>query len=628
VKNQVDKHYYHIIFCDIAKPPSKFKKWPNSHLHHLYFSGKQQNIAIGLPHFIKNVNCHFSHRVKDLLEIAGYVYAADRMISRGSTQQLEFQNWSRNLKFHIKVRDINFWNASKTKERLCSFLEFVSGDKNYEFNFYPGGKDIGQLSLFDNEKIELERKDNSSVALFSGGLDSFAGAIKALETNSTSLIIVGHRSSVPLVKKIQLAVKDKLIETYGNRINYLPFDCSLTGGNRAVEETQRTRIFLYTSIALAVAVNTTKKEIQVFENGITSINFSKRQDLINARASRTTHPKTLSLLQDFFDDVTNDSVKILHPFLFNTKSDIIETIQYYKKERLLSLTLSCTKTFDRFKNRTGATHCGGCSQCIDRRLAAYANNLENYDAIYDCEISEDEITNQEGRTHLISYLKFATDSSLSNENDFLRTYANELSDLIPFIPGKDELAKIQSIFKLYHKHSNQILKAISRIRQKEDITKPKKRNTIYNILDDRLHLRNPIELITEDISAKLKVVIPKAFEHRRPNHENELNDVINAFVDSEDGNYKREYPSIRFSFSNIVTDHSIESDDLIIEAKMIRKTDARSKITNELAADLFKLPSELNKLFIIYDPDRRIADDEGFKRDFEKHKNIFFEIIR
>lgn len=618
----------HIILCGVPKLPIRYKKWPSSHVLSLNYSEPQNNVFIGLPHFIKTVNCHFPNRIKDLLEIAGYVYAADRMISRGESEQLEYQNWSRQLHLIIKVRDIKFWNTAAANSKLCEFLLYVSGDKSIKFTFIPGAKDTGQGSIFDNEKIELDEKDNSIVALYSGGLDSLAGIVSSLETSLNKIIIIGHRSSVPIVKKIQKGIAKKLSEAYPDRIKYFPFDCNLTGGNRAVEETQRTRIFLYTSIALAIAVNTTKKEINVFENGITSINFSKRQDLINSRASRTTHPKTLALLQSFFNEVTEDSVTIKHPFLFKTKSDIFEIICNNNKAHLLNQTISCTKTFDRFSHRTNATHCGGCSQCIDRRLAAFAVHKEDHDAIYDCDISRDELTSQEGRTHLLSYLKFVTDLLPLDENGFLIRYASELSDIVTNIEGEDEDEKIKSLYSLYHKHSNQIFHSLNRIRQKEDLTKTKKDNTIFGILDNRLHLKKPVEIAVEAISKKLQIVIPKAFEHRKPDHENEINDVIKAFIDSEEKNYKREFPSIRFSFSNIIPDHYIDEEQLVIEAKFVRKKDARSKITNELSADLFKLPNNLNKLLIVFDPERRIADDGEFKNDFIKHKNVFLEVIR
>ena len=93
---------------------------------------------------------------------------------------------------------------------------------------------------------------------------------------------------------------------------------------------------------------------------MTSINFYKRQDLINARASRTTHPKALKLLEDFYSSVGESRKYIRHPFLFNTKTDIFLKIKKFNKTNYLNSTISCTKTFQSFENNSQATHCGGC----------------------------------------------------------------------------------------------------------------------------------------------------------------------------------------------------------------------------------------------------------------------------
>ena len=86
-----------------------------------------------------------------------------------------------------------------------------------------------------------------------------------------------------------------------------------------MEETQRTRSFLYTSIACAIATAYGQDSFTVFENGITSINFPRREDLSHARASRTTHPRTIKHLEDFFSIVRGCDMKIKTPFLGKDK---------------------------------------------------------------------------------------------------------------------------------------------------------------------------------------------------------------------------------------------------------------------------------------------------------------------
>lgn len=59
-------------------------------------------------------------------------------------------------------------------------------------------------------------------------------------------------------------------------------------------------MFLFSAIAFSLCNYYGKHSFYVYENGITSMNLPKQADVINARASRTTHPKTLGLLRKFY----------------------------------------------------------------------------------------------------------------------------------------------------------------------------------------------------------------------------------------------------------------------------------------------------------------------------------------
>jgi 7-cyano-7-deazaguanine synthase in queuosine biosynthesis len=126
-------------------------------------------------------------------------------------------------------------------------------------------------------------------------------------------------------------------------------------------------MFLYSAIATAIVGTVGAKEITIFENGITSFNFPRRQDLTNARATRTTHPKAISLLEDLFGEITDGDFHIATPFLWKTKADVIATLAQTTGSALVASGVSCSRTF---LSIGSASHCGECSQCIDRRFAS------------------------------------------------------------------------------------------------------------------------------------------------------------------------------------------------------------------------------------------------------------------
>ena len=449
-----------LILCNGANLPESCKSIQLKHdLEYRESYGNKRNVTLALPAFVQDV-FHLPPRIRDLLEIATYVYCADRLISRGSKYNVEYHSWSRLFHFVIKVRDFEFWNTPSVKEKLKEALVFMSGDRAYHFTFQPGHS-TPPTSLFDKETFQIETQENTKVILFSGGLDSLAGIVKCLENSSDQLCLISHRSGQSRTAKTQDQLFKALNKRYPKRIKHYKFKCHLHRIH-AKEETQRTRTFLFSSIAYALAQALSQPEFFIYENGITSINFPKRQDQLNARASRTTHPKTIALLENFFSEFNQSKVKIASPFLWKTKTDIFHILSKFGRKDLISSTVSCSQTFQHLDL---STHCGGCSQCIDRKFSAYGSKLDDVDegGIYKSDFIQDKIEKDEIRTSLIDYVRQAKDFASLNLEDFYLKMCNELVDLIDYIPGASEQEQVEKIWELCHHHGKQVSDAIRRM---------------------------------------------------------------------------------------------------------------------------------------------------------------------
>ena len=264
-------------------------------------------------------------------------------------------------------------------------------------------------------------------------------------------------------------------------------------GIRAREETQRTRAFLYTSIAYALAHALSQGEIFVYENGITSINFPKQQNQINARASRTTHPKTMILLENIFSEINQSKIKIVTPFLEKTKTDIFHILNQVGRRDLITSTVSCSQTF---KLGSQTTHCGGCSQCIDRRFAAYASKLDDVDegGIYALDFIQREIRDSEVKTTLIDYVRQAKEFASLNIEDFYCQMFSELADFIDYVPGTNELEKIETVWKLSQRHGEQVGQALRRMREVHDNPYDSlPENSVLQMVAERKYLQDSIQ---------------------------------------------------------------------------------------------------------------------------------------
>ena len=416
-------------------------------------------------------------------------FCADRLTSRGSKGNLEYHSWSRLFYFTIKVRDFDFWNRHDVKEKLKEALVFMSGDRAYHFSFQPGHS-THPAGLFDKKTFRIKPLENTKVILFSGGLDSLAGIVERLESSSDQLCLISHRSAQGTAKTQNQLIK-ALNENYPNRIRYYKFSCSLHG-TRAKEETQRTRTFLYTSIAYAMAHVLSQSAIFVYENGITSINFPKQQNQVNARASRTTHPKTMSYLENLFSDIHGSRLKIVTPYFEKTKTDVFHVLDQFGKRDLITSAVSCTQTF---KLRSQATHCGGCSQCVDRRFAAYASALDDVDegGIYALDFIQQSVVDNEVKTTLIDYVRQAKEFASFTFKEFYLQMLGELGDLIDYLPGSSEIEKIERVWKLSKRHGEQVGRAIHRMRSTHDNPYyPLPENSFLQMVAEREYLMRPI----------------------------------------------------------------------------------------------------------------------------------------
>lgn len=617
----------HIVLCNGAKFPRKLNRISNKDTLKLFHDpgSSERNVNIQLPDFVGAVY-HLPDRIKDLLEMAAYIYAADRKTHRGTLNSVEYQKWDRTFHFVFPVRDIDFWNRPDVQSALSEALVFMSGDKSYEFSFQPLAGEL-PMGLFDQGEFTIVPDKPTSIVLFSGGLDSLTGVVDRLKNTDDNICLMSHQSGQPESVKTQKKLVEALKTKYGNRCNHFKFFCNLKG-DRAVEETQRTRSFLYGSIAFALSGAFSQKGFYFYENGITSVNFSKRQDLINARASRTTHPKTLGLLEKFYTLFAPEQpVKIHHPYLFKTKTDVVSTLVKLGEQDLISSSVSCSKTF---QNTTQNSHCGQCSQCVDRRFAMYASSVEDYDeqGIYSFDFLKDELEDGKAKTTLIDYVRLALQFTQLNQTSFQFELLDELVNLDDYIEGANENERIEKIYELCHRHGGQIETALERMRTKHD--KPFQQRQVASfvkIIANKDYLKAPVELLVQDICGKLNRSLPIIFGNgNRPKDEKALNNTINGIIEKDKENYTREYPSVRFATANTVPDHSL--DDLFIEAKFLRGKTTPSKATEGIAADLTKYPADKHKLFVVYDPERSISDDAGFVNGFEAKGNCTVNIIR
>ena len=362
-----------------------------------------------------------------------------------------------------------------------------------------------------------------------------------------------------------------------------------------------------------------RKEFYLYENGVTALNFSKRGGMLNARASRTAHPKTIRLLQKLLSIVADTQFEIKTPFAFKTKTEVVQVLKNHEQLDLINSSVSCSRTF----NKLGlSTHCGQCSQCIDRRFAAYAADCDSADegGIYAFDFIHDRINNGELRIGIIDFLRQARYFLHSNIDNFYVEMSDQLTSAIDL--NNDELDQVELIHSLCQRQGNQVQKALQRM------VKPFEEypdGSLSTLLEKKDFSRPPVYAVALELVTVVEDYIRKAFVFQKPYNENDLNAKINGFLSGHRERFEKEYPSLSFATARTVPDHS--NSDLLIEVKYIRGSTTPSKATEGIAADLTKYPDDTLKLFIVYDPEGKIYDRSRFKRDFEDKRYCLIHII-
>lgn len=340
----------------------------------------------------------------DLIEIAALVYAVDASVTRGGpTDPRLAEAWYRRFVLDVPVRNLALWTDPEVRRGLEETLAFLSGDR-FRFDFVRHvPPDEGAPRFFEFEDADGWRPD--AVMLFSGGLDSYAGALEEIVERRNRVALVSHFSSTKLAP-IQRQLCANMIKRLGrDMLRHFPTRVQLTTGTNR-EGTHRTRSFLFAALGIVTASVFGRTAVSFHENGVVSLNLPPVGNVLNSRATRTTHPQTLNRFQRFFSHVFKQEMRVDNPLFWRTKADVLRTIDRLGMADQIRHTRSCADTHNQ---TTQHPHCGRCSQCVDRRFAVMAAGLEAQDPeeAYRHDVLRDPRPSVQDKEIALSYLRSA-----------------------------------------------------------------------------------------------------------------------------------------------------------------------------------------------------------------------------
>ena len=453
-----EPHAPHLVVCQNAAAPTAWSRGVKRPIRLVLGTG-DRHVHLRMAGVTRALQATLPPVAHDLVEIATFVYVADQAVSRGGTKEFEYgARWRRRFRMVVPVRVPDLWSQGPVRSALADALAFMTDDDGYEFHFTPARPVASERRLFDEVAADPAIEE---VCLFSGGLDSLCGAVQEI-TGCRRVALVGHRSCGQTAARQTALVSELVARSQSFRAGIAPLMVALTAnkGKRLTREvSQRSRSFLFASAAAAVATASGLRRVRFFENGVTGLNLPVSPQLIGSRASRTTHPQTLAKFQHLFRLLFGPNFQVDNPFADRTKAELLAALKAAGFSDLAARTSSCAHTITR---KSGTTHCGTCSQCVDRRVSVLAAGLtdkEDPPANY----AVDPFTgHRDGPDRIFAerYAAVANEMPAIRDADAFAERFPEVHDATAYLGGGRAAAGLEAAFHLLSRHNAGVRNAL------------------------------------------------------------------------------------------------------------------------------------------------------------------------
>lgn len=394
----------------------------------------------------------------DLLDIACVIFAADGMVRRGGATRPEMgAGWRRRFDFDIPVRAPEIWSRGDVTDALIEIVDFLMED-TATFRFRHRSRDAPTAPWLNFDPSGGAFRADE-VILFSGGLDSFAGTLERLETSTDRLVLVTHRSAQKTIPH-QVKLGQWLADRYGKRLLHIQVPAHRKG-HEASETTQRSRSFLFAALAQVIARLLGCERISFYENGIVSHNLPASAQVVGSMATRTTHPRSLRLIDQLHGLVLAGAAAIRNPYVGLTKTEVVQRIAQHGGQEMIKHSVSCTHVRDQ---DTLHTHCASCSQCLDRRFAILAAGLADAEPpeMYRFDVLAGARPDDRSRTLAVEWTRHAREIDGMDPMSFLSRFGQDIARVVDGYPGADANDSVRRMYDIHKRHASSVLSVLEK----------------------------------------------------------------------------------------------------------------------------------------------------------------------
>jgi 7-cyano-7-deazaguanine synthase in queuosine biosynthesis len=360
----------------------------------------------------------------DFMWMALAVYMADRFASRSPYGQTGRSYWRRKIHVTVPVSDRKRWQA--LERRLVKALAYLTED-DWTFKFTGGRRPFNEEDQAHFPQLTPPRI--AWAALFSGGLDSAAGAVNWLSRDDGRALLISGQTN----GRIAVGQREQVAELrahFPQRVDHvgvgygLPDKTGITG----FESSQRTRAFVHVTMGAIAARVAGAEKLMLFENGFGALNLACDSAQIGSQNSRGTHPVFLRRMAEFIAGVFEQPFAVENPYGFATKAEMLLPNADGSFNRLFQKSFSC----DRYPNYPHkAPQCGRCASCLVRRMSLHAAGLPDDPSGYTFDIFAGKPFSQLRDVELLAQVKLAVQAEALAERLYADAPWERLTEMWP-----------------------------------------------------------------------------------------------------------------------------------------------------------------------------------------------------
>jgi hypothetical protein len=191
------------------------------------------------------------------------------------------------------------------------------------------------------------------------------------------------------------------------------------------------------------------------------------------------------------------------------------------------------------------------------------------------------------------------------------------------------------VYDLFRLHASEVIRSAAAKcnEHQKDLLSGKLPDTcLISMLAHRRHLLDPMNLYADKIGKLLAQALRINFQTEKPANETRLQESAQAALAAAGERLRRESPMLSYTVVQTKPDFSDISDYtrmLFVELKLLNNRYKLNKIVTEITSRITIYRDQgAYVLFMVYDMDDFIANDEEFIADLEKHERIRVVVVR